>query len=126
MTCLESELRMGQGELGAELEGHVRECVACRGLWREQAAHRHFLRAIGLAVPVQSGSGYPWWKWTPAAAALVTTLTGAWWISRPAPPPAIVSIDVTVTGFVKPVTLEPADIPAAVKPSGKARKAKIE
>ena len=61
----------------------------------------------------------PWWKWIPAAAALVSTLTGAWWVSKPPRPPAVVSVDVTVTGFVDPVPLEPSQLPAAVKLSRK-------
>ena len=122
MTCLESEILMGQGELGAALAEHVRECSECGGAWRELAAHRHIIRAMGLAetvAPVQASPAYPWWKWIPAAAALVTTLAGAWWVSKPTPPPAIVSIDVTVTGFVNPVPMDPAQIPAAVKLSRK-------
>ena len=124
MTCAESALVMRRGELGTALEEHLRECSVCRGAWGELAAHRHVMRAMGLAETAGAAQGrpaYPWWKWTPAAAALVTTIAGAWWVSKPTPPPAIVSIDVTVTGFVNPVPMEPAQIPAAVKLSPKKR-----
>ena len=42
----------------------------------------------------------PWWKWSSAAVALISHRGGAWWASRPPKPPAIVSIDVKVTGVV--------------------------
>jgi hypothetical protein len=60
---------------------------------------------------------YPWWKWSSAALALIVTLVAAWWISRPAPAPHIVSIDVKVTGIApKEVTPVPAEIPTKLTP----------
>jgi hypothetical protein len=59
-----------------------------------------------------AASNVIWWKWSSAATALTVTLVGAWWISRPVKPPAIVSIDVKVTGIVqKTVTPIKAEIP---------------
>jgi hypothetical protein len=42
----------------------------------------------------------PWWKWSSTAVALIITSAGAWRTSQPPKPPAIVSIDVKVTGVV--------------------------
>ncbi|MCU1335119.1 MAG: hypothetical protein JWO19_700 [Bryobacterales bacterium] len=62
----------------------------------------------------------PWWKWSSAAAALIITLMGAWWASRPPKPPAIVSVDVKVTGVVgKSVPYVKAEIPETLTPSSK-------
>jgi hypothetical protein len=58
-----------------------------------------------------------WWKWSLAAAALIVTVAGAWWASRPPKPPAIVSIDVKVTGVVqKTVPYVKAEIPETLTP----------
>ncbi len=62
----------------------------------------------------------PWWKWSSAAAALIVTATGAWFASRPPKPPAIVSIDVKVTGIVsKEAPYVKSDIPATLVPAPK-------
>jgi hypothetical protein len=62
----------------------------------------------------------PWWKWSSAVVALTVTLAGAWWVSRPPKPPAIVSVDVKVTGVVpKTVPLVKAEIPETLTPSRK-------
>jgi hypothetical protein len=60
---------------------------------------------------------YPWWKWSSAAVALSITLGGAWWVSRPPKPPAIVSVDVKVTGIVdKTVPYVKAELPETLTP----------
>ena len=62
----------------------------------------------------------PWWKWSSAVVALVTTLVTAWWASRPPKPPSIVSIDVKVTGVVqKSVPYVKAEIPETLPPTRK-------
>gem|GEM_PF-5570689 len=56
-------------------------------------------------------SPVPWWKWSSSTAALTITLVGGWYASRPPKPPAIVSIDVKVTGVVqKTVPLTKAEV----------------
>jgi hypothetical protein len=80
------------------------------------------MRALGEEAmpPVRMPErGFPWWKWSSAAAALIITLGAAWWASRPVKPPHIVSIDVKVTGVV-PQAEAPyvkADIPKMLTPA---------
>jgi len=51
-------------------------------------------------------------------AALLITLGGAWWASRPPKPPAIVSVDVKVTGIVdKTAPYVKAEIPETLTPN---------
>ncbi len=66
-------------------------------------------------------SRMPWWKWSPAAAALIITVAGAWWASRPPKKPSIVSIDVKVTGVVSKaeVPYVKAEIPETLTPDPK-------
>jgi len=127
MTCIESELLMGEGEMNEALQDHLTGCSACRILWSELEANRHVLRAMGLetipAAPIQihpahHSNATPWWKWTSAAAALLITLGAAWWASRPVKPPQIVSIDVKVTGVAPKAELPyvKAEIPAMLTP----------
>ena len=49
--------------------------------------------------------------------ALIITIVGAWWALRPPKPPAIVSIDVKVTGIVdKTLPYVKAEIPEKLTP----------
>ena len=102
MTCEECELLLAQDEIDQEVDAHLAGCPNCRSLAAELQANAHAMRALGEevipAAQVQHRPAYPWWKWTSAAAAVVITLGAAWWASRPAKPPQIVSIDVKVTG----------------------------
>jgi len=77
-----------------------------------------------------------WWKGISAAAAVIITAGGAWLLSRPVPPPHIVSVDMKVTGvvgkteapYVKaeiPTTLTPATIPAAQIPQSEPLRVKM-
>jgi hypothetical protein len=62
----------------------------------------------------------PWWKWSSAALALIITVAGAWWASRPPKPPSIVSIDVKVTGIVsKEAPYVKSEIPETLTPDPK-------
>src|SRR5580704_3889968 len=103
MSCEECELLLAQDEVGPEVEAHLAGCPSCRLLAAELQANAHEMRALCEEVmpPVtMPANGVPWWKWTSAAAALIITLTAAWWASRPAKPPQIVSVDAEVTGEV--------------------------
>jgi anti-sigma-K factor RskA len=104
MKCEECELLLAQNEIDAEVDAHLAGCPGCRSLAAELQANAHALRAMGEdvipAAPVRLRPSYPWWRWTSAAAAVIITLTAAWFASRPAKPPHIVSIDVNVTGVV--------------------------
>jgi hypothetical protein len=126
MTCGECELLLAQDVVSSEVEAHVAGCSGCRSLAAELQANAHALRALGEEVipvaQVRLRPSHPWWKWTSAAAALIITLGAAWWASRPAKPPHIVSVDVKVTGVVPkaeapyvkaeiPKTLTPARVP---------------
>jgi hypothetical protein len=126
MTCQECELLLAQNEIDQEVDAHLAGCPNCRLLADELQANALAFRAMGQEVmpaPVPHRPAHPWWKWSSAAAAVVITLGAAWWASRPAKPPQIVSIDVKVTGvapkaevpYVKaeiPQTLTPRVIPA--------------
>ena len=104
MKCREWEISMAAGDTSPELEQHLAGCGECRSLWSELRSNRHALRAMGLDVvpapPAPVRERHPWWKWSSAAAALVLSLAGAWFASRPPRPPRIVSVDVNVTGVV--------------------------
>jgi hypothetical protein len=122
MTCPQSELLMGEGEMNEALQEHLAGCSECRDLWGELEANRHVMSAMGLeampAVPIQIRPALPWWKWTSAAAAVFITVGAAWWASRPVRPPQIVSIDVKVTGIApKEVPVQKAAIPTVLKPA---------
>lgn len=122
MSCEECELLLARDEVGPEVEAHLTGCPSCRSLAAELQANAHAMRALGEEVlpPVtMRASGIPWWKWTSAAAALIITLTGAWWTSRPAKSPQIVSVDVKVTGVVPKaeVPYVKAEIPAKLTPA---------
>ena len=125
MTCREWETLMSAGETSPELEQHLADCSECRSLWRELQTNRHVLRAMGLetvpAPAIPARAPHPWWKWSSAAAAVILSLAGVWFASRPPKPPQIVSIDVNVTGVVQqeaPVVKAkiPDRIPAALIP----------
>jgi hypothetical protein len=123
MKCEECELLLAQheDEVDRAVEAHVAGCPNCQSLWVELRANAPALRALAEEVmpPVTVPErGFPWWKWTSAAAALIITLTAAWFASRPAKPPHIVSIDVKVTGVV-PKAEAPyvkAEIPTTLTP----------
>jgi len=125
MTCSECELLLARDESHPEVGAHVAGCPDCRTLAAELQANAHALRALGeevmppLTMPAGRLPGWaPWWKWTSAAAALIVTLSAAWWISRPPEPPEIASIDVTVTGVVPAtVPVKPSEIPETLSPA---------
>ena len=122
MTCQDCEVVLAREERGPEIEAHLADCPDCRALAGELEANAHAMRALGQealpAAPIRIHPAYPWWKWTSAAAALVITLSAAWWASRPPRPPEIVSIDVKVTGVAPAlVPLERAEIPATIQPA---------
>ena len=100
MTCTECELLLAQDEIGPEVDEHVAGCPSCRSLALELRANADAMRALGEEVmpafALQRRSA-GWWKLSSAAAALILTAYGAWWLSRP---PKLVSIDVKVTGVV--------------------------
>lgn len=105
MKCEECELLLAQNEVEVDhaVEAHVAECPHCRSLWEDVRANAEVLRALGEEVmpPVTLPErGFPWWKWTSAAAALIITIGAAWFASWPVKPPHVVSIDVKVTGVV--------------------------
>jgi hypothetical protein len=131
MTCEKCELSLAQNEIGPEIDAHLAGCANCRSLAAELQANAHALRALGeevlagfvvRAAPIRLRPSYPWWRWTSAAAAVIITLTTAWFASRPAKAPHIVSVDVKVTGVVPkaevpyvkapiPETLTPERVP---------------
>jgi hypothetical protein len=126
MTCEQCELLLAQEEIGPEVEAHVAGCAGCRSLAAELQANAHAMRALGAEVmpvaPMGIRPGFPWWspwwKWSSFAAAVVLTLAGAWWASRPPKPPQIVSVDVKVTGIVpREVAPIPAKIPEKLTPA---------
>jgi hypothetical protein len=100
MTCEVCELLLAQDEASPEAQAHVAGCPDCRS----------------LAMRIRRG--HPWWKWSSPAAALILTSTAAWFASRPAKPPQIVSVDVNVTGIVQgdKVTPVPSKIPETLTP----------
>ena len=104
MTCQECELLLAQNEIDPEVDAHLAGCPSCRSLADEVQANAHAMRAMGeeiiLVAPVRLRPSQPWWKWTSAAAAVIITLGAAWWASRPAKPPHMLSIDVKVRGVV--------------------------
>jgi hypothetical protein len=121
MRCEECEPLLAQDEAGSEVEAHLAGCRNCRSLAAELQANAHAMRALGaevmppVTIPVP---GVPWWKWSSAAAALIITLTAAWWASRPPKVPQIVSVDVKVTGVVPTqVAPVPAKIPEKLTPA---------
>ena len=123
MKCEECELLLAQneGEVDRAVEAHVAECPHCQSLWADVQANAEVLRALGEEVmpPVRMPErGFPWWKLTSAAAALIITIGAAWFASRPVKPPHIVSIDVNVTGVVpKPeAPYVKAEIPTTLTP----------
>lgn len=122
MKCEECELRLAQNQVDPEVEAHLAGCPGCRSLAAELQANARVMRALGeevLPAVTIPANGIPWWKWSSIAAAVIITLSGAWWASRPAKPPHIVSIDVKVTGVV-PKTEVPyvkAEIPAKLTPA---------
>ncbi len=122
MKCEECELLLAQDEISAEVAAHVNGCPSCRSLAAELQANAHAMRALGAepvpVAPLRIGPAIPWWKWSSAAAALILTAAGAWWASRPAKPPQIVSIDVKVTGIVpREAPVVPAKIPEKLTPA---------
>ena len=125
MKCEECELLLAQNEVDVDpaVEAHVAECRNCRSLRLELQANAHVLRGLAEEVmpPVTApGRGFPWWKWTSAAAALIITVGAAWFASRPVKPPHIVSIDVNVTGIVPKAATAPyvkAEIPTTLTPA---------
>jgi len=125
MKCEECELLLAQNEVEVDpaVEAHVAGCPNCRSLRADLQANAHALHALGEEVmpPVTAPErGSPWWKWTSAAAALIITLTAAWFASRPAKPPHIVSVEVNVTGIVPKATTAPyvkAEIPTTLTPA---------
>jgi hypothetical protein len=122
MKCEECELLLAQNEVDRAVEAHVAGCPNCQSLWTDLQANAHVLRALGEEVmpPVRIAErGFPWWKLSSAAAALIITAGAAWFASRPVKPPHIVSIDVKVTGMV-PKTEAPyvkAEIPTTLTPA---------
>jgi hypothetical protein len=125
MKCEECELLLAQNEVEVDhaVEAHVNGCPNCRSLRAELQANVPALRGLAEEVmpPVTAPErGFPWWKWTSAAAALIITLTAAWFASRPVKPPHIVSIDVNVTGIVPKAATAPyvkAEIPTTLTPA---------
>lgn len=125
MKCEECELLLAQHEVEVDhtVEAHVAGCPKCRSLWLELQANAHALRGLAEEVmpPLTAPKrGFPWWKWTSAAAALIITLTAAWFASRPVKPPHIVSVEVNVTGIVPKATTAPyvkAEIPTTLTPA---------
>ena len=125
MKCEECELLLAQNEVEVDhaVEAHVAGCPNCRSLRADLQANARALRGLAEEVmpPVRAPErGFPWWKWTSAAAALIITLTAAWFASRPAKPPHIVSVDVNVTGIVPKATTAPyvkAEIPTTLTPA---------
>jgi hypothetical protein len=125
MKCEECELLLAQEEISAEVEAHLAGCPNCRSLAAELRTNLEAMRELAdevMPAVTMPERGVPWWKWTSAAAAVIITLGAAWWASRPAKPPQIVSIDVKVTGVVPkaevpyvkaeiPETLTPAKVP---------------
>ena len=122
MKCEECELLLAQDEMSSAVEAHLAGCARCRSLAAELQANAHALRSLGEEVmpPVAMPKrGIPWWRWSSAAAALIITLGAAWWASRPATPPHIVSVDVKVTGVVPKaeVPYVKAEIPEKLAPA---------
>ena len=123
MTCQECGLLIAQNEIDPEVDGHLAGCPGCRSLADEVQANAHAMRAMGEEIipvaPVRLRPSQPWWKWTSAAAAVIITLGAAWWASRPAKPPHIVSIDVKVAGVVPKaeVPYVKAEIPETLPPT---------
>jgi hypothetical protein len=122
MTCQECELLLAQDEISSEIAVHLAECSGCRLLAAELSENADTLRAMGEEVlpvaPIRLRPSHPWWKWTSAAAAVIITLGDAWWASRPAQPPHMVSIDVNVTGVIpkREVPYVKADISETLTP----------
>jgi len=46
MTCPECELLLAEGEYGAEIEAHLRECASCRDLSLDLAANSTVLESL--------------------------------------------------------------------------------
>jgi hypothetical protein len=119
MTCQECELRLAEGECGAGVEDHLRECAKCRALAEELRENSIALAAMREDSVVEqalaSNGGFSPRRrpriWIPAAvaAALVLLALGLPRRRREVPPPPVP----VVAAAPAPTLVEDASVGAA-------------